>query len=88
MATSLSARADILADLWLNYRTDEEFEDFIEYNDLGLPIAYAYVTNMVKLNKPAEQMIDESFNLLLAGLGVEDIEEGYENLDDLLGMDF
>lgn len=81
--TPYSTKAGILADLWMNYRNDEEFEDFIEYNDLGLPLAYAISTEVVKSTDLAEKFIDETFDLLLAGLEIEDT--GFESLDDLLG---
>ena len=29
----------ILAELWMNYRDDEDLEDFVEYNDLCVPLA-------------------------------------------------
>jgi hypothetical protein len=35
--TPIETIYEILADLWINYKYDDEFEDFIEYNDLGLP---------------------------------------------------
>lgn len=88
MATAFNTRAEILADLWMNFRNDEEFTDFVEYNDLGLPLAYAVINNLAKLNPTGEAMINETFDLFLAGLGVEDEEDGYDTLDDLLGLDF
>ena len=36
----LADKAGVLAELWINYRDDEDFTDFIEYNDIGLPLAY------------------------------------------------
>ena len=81
--TPYSTKAEILADLWMNYRNDEEFEDFIEYNDLGLPLAYAISTDVVKSTDLAEKFIEETFSLLLAGLEIEDT--GFESMDDLLG---
>lgn len=85
--TPLSSRAEILSDLWMNYRDDEEFKDFIEYNDLGLPLAYAFCNGIVgEPNSALENLIDETFNLLLAAL--ENLEDtGFESLDDLLGFD-
>ncbi len=82
MTTSFENKVIILADLWLNYRYDEEFVDFIEYNDLGLPLAYAISEGIVKSTDTAESFINETFDLLLAGVGVEDT--GYESLDDIL----
>ena len=85
--TPLSSRAEILGDLWINYRDDEEFKDFLEYNDLGLPLSYAYSSKMIELNAYAETIINETFDLLLAGLGIEE-DTGFESLDDLFGDDY
>ena len=80
--TTFEDKIAILSDLWLNYRTDEEFQDFIEYNDLGLPLSYAIDREIVASTPVAKQFIDEAFDLLLAGLDVEDT--GFETLEDLL----
>lgn len=85
MTTTFSNKTLILADLWLNYRDDEEFRDFTAYNDLGLPLAYAIANNIVKETPTAEKFVDETFDLLLAGLGIEDT--GFELLDDLLDLE-
>jgi hypothetical protein len=71
--------------LWLNYRQDEEFQDFVEYNDLGLPLAYLIANNVVtEKSNTIEKFINESFELLLSGLEIED--SGFETLDELLGF--
>ena len=80
--TTFQDKASILADLWLNYRNDEQFTDFIEYNDIGLPLAYAIDNEIVKTTDIATRFIEETFALLLAGLDIEDT--GFEVLDDLL----
>lgn len=80
--TPFGIRAAILADLWLNYRDDEEFQDFINYNDLGLPLAYAISEGIVEGSTMSEKFINETFELLVAGLGLEDT--GFESLDDML----
>lgn len=82
--TPFSSRCEILADLWMNFRGDEEFEDFIEYNDLGLPLSYAITANLVKATPAGEAMINETFDLLLTSMGLTD--EGFENLDEILGL--
>lgn len=81
-ATSFEDKCDILADIWLNYRDEEDFKDFIEYNDLGLPLAYAIGEDIVKITPIAEKFINETFELLLAGLEIEDT--GFETLDEML----
>lgn len=80
--TPFSDQCVILADLWLNYRTDEGFTDFIEYNDIGLPLAYAVTNGIAEVNSLGEGLIGETFDLLLEGLGIDD--EGFLNLDELL----
>ena len=82
MTTTIENQVIILSDLWLNYRYDEEFSDFIEYNDLGLPLAYAISEGIVKITDQAQSFIEETFSLLLAGIGVEDT--GFETLDEVL----
>ncbi len=85
MATEFITKAEILSDLWMNYRDDEAFTDFIEYNDLGLPLAYALTSSMVTLKPVAEELINETFDLLIEALEVEDT--GFESLDELLGSE-
>ncbi len=83
MPTTFDNKASILADLWLNYRQDKDFTDFVEYNDIGLPLAYAIANDIVKTTDIATRFIDETFDLLIAGLEIDDTEDGYESLDDL-----
>ncbi len=82
MTTTFSNKALIIEDLWINYRDDTEFSDFVSYNDLGLPLSYAIANGVVESNPIAEKFVEETFALLLAGLGLEDT--GFELLDDLL----
>jgi len=75
-------KVSILAELWMNYRDDEQLKDFIEYNDLGLPMAYFLMNELVLPTKQSEVYIDETYNLLISSLGAKDIQ--YESLDELL----
>lgn len=83
--TPFETQTQILADLWMDYRGDEEFQDFLEYNDLGLPLAYAISSGIVESSPLAKQYIEESFDLLLAGLKIEE-DAGFDSLEDLLGL--
>jgi hypothetical protein len=82
--TPFSNKCEILGELWLKYRSDEEFEDFLDYNDLGLPIAYAIANNIVKPLDLAKSFVEETFDLLLVSLGIED--DNWENLDQMLSI--
>lgn len=81
--TPYSTKCSILADLWMTYRLDTEFSDFVEYNDLGLPLAYAISEGIVQSTETAKRFIEEAFDLLLAGLDIEDT--GFNSLDEVLG---
>ena len=83
MATKFKDKCGILSEIWLNYRSDAEFIDFIEYNDLGLPLAYALDAGIVKKTDRAKGFVNETFDLLLASLGVEE-DTGFESLEDVL----
>lgn len=85
METTFEAQANILADLWMDYRNDEEFQDFVEYNDLGLPLAYAIANSIVEPSPLAKQYIEETYSLLLTSVGIEE-DTGFESLDDILGF--
>jgi len=78
--TSFENKYKILSDLWMNYRDDEEFEDFCDYNDIGLPLAYFVSADLVKLNDIAEVYISETFDLLCAALGLP-LNEAYDSLE-------
>ncbi len=75
-------RCRILADLWMDYRGEPEFEDFVQYNDLGLPLAYAISEGIVEKTDIATNFVNEAFDILLGALGIEDT--GFDTLEDLL----
>jgi hypothetical protein len=83
MTTDFSNKISILAELWMNYRDDDHLDDFMEYNDLGLPMAYLLMNEIVLPSEQSEMYINETFDLLLAALTVKDT--GFESLDELLG---
>lgn len=79
----------ILADLWMNYRDGESFEEFVDYNDIGLPIAYNIHTDIVQTTPKSDLYIQESFDKLLASLGFVNEEgnvddDGWDDLEDML----
>lgn len=86
MATTFENKCALLSELWLNYKDDEEFADFVEYNDIGLPLAYAISNGIVESTEKAERFIEETFALLLAGLEIDE-DTGFEDLDDLLALE-
>lgn len=84
MPTPFLDRVAILADLWLNFRDDEDFQEFISYNDLGLPLAFALNEKFVMGTDASSRFVNDTFEMLLKGLELDDLEKGWENLDEIL----
>jgi hypothetical protein len=66
----------------MDHRHQEDFEDFISYNDLGLPLAFLVHEELVTPSEMAKNMINETFDLFVAALEVDDT--GFDGLDDML----
>ena len=81
-STPFSNRCQILADFYIAYKGDEDFADFFQYNDLGLPLAYALSSEIVLPTPKSKMFIDETFDLLLASLEIED--NNFDDLEELL----
>jgi hypothetical protein len=72
-------KCQILNQVWLDYRFEEEFKDFVDYNDLGLPLASLIYEEIVTATPRAQVYVEETFILLLHALNVED--KDYESLE-------
>jgi hypothetical protein len=82
MTTELASKCDILNDIWINHSENEWLEDFIEINDLGLPMAYFISNGIVEATPLAIEIIDVTFADLLELLDVEDV--GFTSLSDIV----
>ena len=80
--TPFSNKADILAEFWIDYKNDTQFEDFITYNDLGLPLAYAVSVGIVESTALSDNFINETFEMFLEILSLKDT--GWEDLGEIL----
>jgi hypothetical protein len=80
--TTFDNRALILGQLWINYKLDDEWIDFVEYNDLGLPLAFAFAEGIINQTPSLEQYINESWDLLLEGMELDDT--GFEDFTELI----
>jgi hypothetical protein len=81
--TPFETRCNILADLWLSYRDEIDFKDFIQYNDVGLPAAFIVSEELATPNDRLKLMINETFDLLLAAMDLEE-DTGFDSIDDML----
>lgn len=83
METNFESKCDILSDLWLNYRDETKFKDFIQYNDIALPLSFMISEEIVQSpGELAVSFVEETFDLLLKATGVKDL--GFETLNDIL----
>jgi hypothetical protein len=79
-------KAEIIFEFINDYRSDETFEDFFSYNDLGVPMAVMIVNDLVILNEGGVQVLDETWESLCSNLNDADVEFDYEDLDQLIEM--
>jgi hypothetical protein len=75
--------AEIITDFVMRNAEDEQYDDFFDYNDLGIPLAVAFNANLCTLNDEGNTILKETYNLLCDELGA-DSEKEFEDLDDLL----
>ena len=83
--TDFETQCEILSDLWLNYRDHDELKDFVEYNDLGLPLAYLIHVDLARVTDEGIPYVEETFNLLCRGLDI-DLDGEYESLGELMDL--
>lgn len=81
---NFQTKCDLLGQFWFEYRDDSKLKDFIEYNDIGLPLAWLISSEIVEPLSIAEKYVNESFDLFLSALEIseEDAEE-FKTLSDL-----
>jgi hypothetical protein len=85
MPIDFTDKCGILGQFWFEYRDDDKLEEFISYNDIGLPLSWFISTGVVTPNPIAEDYVNETFALFLAALDItEDEVDGLDNLNDVL----
>lgn len=77
-------KAEIIFEFINDYRDDEAFQDFFNYNDLGVPMAVMIVNDLVILNEGGVDVINETWESLCENLNDADPEYDYESLNELI----
>lgn len=84
--THFSNRCQVLHDFWLFYKDDpdkgEAWDNFFDWADIGLPLAYMITEGIVTLKKGNENFIDEVWEALCGMLQV-DPDANYSGVDEL-----
>lgn len=86
--TDFKTQCMILGQLYLNHKDDKDFKPFIEFNDLGLPLAWLLAEGLVvEVSDDGTRYIVDTFDMFLDSikLGHDDIIEGM-TLDDVLAI--
>lgn len=83
--TGFSEKCSIMGALWVNYRQDlqdnDGWREFLDYADIGLPLAYILSTDVAKPNKESVRYINETWEVFCQLLDI-DPEYKYNNLSE------
>ena len=77
-------KAEILVQFTQDHFNSGEYDDFFDYNDLGIPMSIAITQDMVILTDAGEQLLEETW-IELCLLFNADPNLEYESIDDLMG---
>lgn len=83
MTTDFSKKVEILGQFFMLYQHDSKgMSDFIEFNDIGLPLAYLSAEGLCEINEDGKKYVAETWDIFLSSLGLED--EGFDDLDMIM----
>ena len=75
-------KAEILVQFTQDEFNSGDYEEFFDYNDLGIPMSIAITQDMVILTDAGEQLLEETW-IELCLLFEADPNGEYESIDDL-----
>jgi len=75
-------KAEILVQFTQDEFNSGEYDEFFDYNDLGIPLSIAITQDMVILTDAGEQLLEETW-IELCLLFEADPNGEYESIDDL-----
>jgi hypothetical protein len=84
--TDFVTQCVILGELYENYKEEKDFKAFIEYNDLGLPLAYLTAQGLVvEVSDDGRRYVMDTFEMFIKSINLteDDIIEGM-TLDEVL----
>jgi hypothetical protein len=75
-------KAEILVQFTQDEFNSGEYDEFFDYNDLGIPMSIALTQDMIILTDSGEQLLDETWKELCLLFDANPDDE-YESIDDL-----
>lgn len=76
-------KAEILVQFTQDHFNSGEYDEFFDYNDLGIPLSIAITQDMVILTDDGERLLDETW-IELCNLFNANPDDEYESIDDLM----
>lgn len=76
-------KANILVEFIQRFNTNEMFDDFFAYNDLGLPLAVCVNADICTLKGQGQEIFNETWEMLCTELSM-DSSKDYSDLDEML----
>jgi hypothetical protein len=77
-----SKKAEILVQFTQDYFNSGEYDEFFDYNDLGVPMSIALDQEMIILTDKGEELLQETWNELCLLFNANP-DDDYESIDDL-----
>lgn len=74
-------KTGVLAQLWIDFREDDNFSAFMDYNDIGVPMAYYIAEGLVNPTPLGEQYVEESIDMMFKLLEITEAE--VDELEDV-----
>jgi len=83
-------KTGILGQLWIDFRDDDNFSAFMDYNDIGVPMAYYLAEGLVNgLTPLGEQYVEESIDMMFKLLEITEAEvDGLEEINLTTVLEF
>jgi hypothetical protein len=83
--TTLETKMQILSDFWVTLSTDEEYADFAEVHDIGIPLAMLVIQGHALATESGVKWIETDYEDLCEELGLDKYGD-YESLDEMLDL--
>jgi len=79
----IKEKATILVEFIQANFSEPKFEEFFDYNDLGLPLAVSIENDLCVLNDKGTEVLNETYRLMLEEYGASH-EKYYKSLDEIV----
>ena len=83
MTTDFSNKISILGEFYFLYREEKSIQEFMEFNDIGLPLAYLASEGLCDISDDGKKYVAESWDIFLSTLGILE-DEGFDSLDVIM----